>query len=200
MGMFDSFIIFHEGKKYELQSNKFDSSLARYNVGDTVEGAILGSHVYLYNLFLDEKAEEIFDDKGWTQKYHVLICLSFGVYCKYHVIDFIEDEGNLIDYINMLEDEWKDSQLIMNVMYESIKRHRAELKFHSNKNTQLLRLINYAKNVDNKSCNRHLLIADTEKTQINKGKILDVLETNLEQTFSYHPNFKTKKDIEQYYL
>jgi len=95
MGMFDTLGIKFRNKSYRLQTKRFDCTLDDYSVGDVVNGAYPGSQAYIDTLMLDENDKST-DDDDFVERFHVIVALSETVFCEYEVIDWIDDEQELM--------------------------------------------------------------------------------------------------------
>ncbi len=83
MGMFDSFIIQHEGIEREIQTKEFFCVMDRYRVGDVIPGADPGVQVVHDFFYLDSDGGMTWVEEEREREIHVFISIRFGVFMAY---------------------------------------------------------------------------------------------------------------------
>ncbi len=184
MGMFDSLMIEFKDKTYELQIKSFSSILSSYTIGDTIDGAILGSHTYIDELYLNSEGIQVYSD-NYAERYHVFVSLSSTVFCEYKVIKWLEDEKEILKIINTMQEKWKDTHLLVSVMLDSLRRNAEKDRFILQKHNHISQMISYANNPIEASKFPRLLFLDEQiKENIDNGDLLNEIETELNTEFS----------------
>lgn len=200
MGMFDSLMVEFRGREYELQTKSFAKVLSSYHVGDLIEGAYPGSHAYLDTLYLDDKGGQINSD-NYFERFHIIISLSETVFCEYLVIPWIEDDKILIQFLEAARTKWKEASLLIPVLLESLRVSNRKKAFYQRQQRSIQHMIDYSIDNTENIFSPHFVNKET-KNKIDKGQLLDVIQTELEIKFndSKENNDYQLKEVDSYYL
>jgi len=201
--MFDSLMVEFRGKEYELQTKIFEKVLSSYCIGDIVKGAYPGSHAYLDILYLDDKGKQV-SSNDYTERFHIIISLAETVFCEYQVLPWVEDDKLLIEFLESARDKWKDPSLLIPIILESLRVSVQKAAFYQRHKVAVQRMIDYSKDKNSKNKFADHTINKEIKNKIDKGQLLDVIQSELEIKFknaneNKHENYLLK-EVDSYYL
>jgi hypothetical protein len=117
MGMFDSLYVAIDGKETEVQTKRFDRVLARYRIGDSIDGAAPGVRVYFDELGLDAGGRLVYgraDDAA--RPLTLFVVLAHGVFVEYHVSERRLDPPAIQERIRALSERWSDSARLVDFL------------------------------------------------------------------------------------
>ncbi len=110
MGMFDSLYIELDGRETEVQTKRFDCALARYRLGDCVDGATPGVRVYFDELDLDAGGNLVYGRSDEAARSLTLfVVLAQGVFVEYSVSEGRLGPPAIQERIAQLRERWSDS-------------------------------------------------------------------------------------------
>ena len=116
MGMFDSLYIELDGRETEVQTKRFDCALARYRLGDCVDGATPGVRVYFDELDLDAGGNLVYgrsDEAG--RSLALFVVLAHGVFVEYSVSEGRLGPPAIQERIAQLRERWSDSARLLRI-------------------------------------------------------------------------------------
>ena len=175
MGMFDSFIIQHEGVETEIQTKKFDNVLERYRVGDVVFGAEPGIQIVHDYFYLDSEGEMTWEDGQKVREIQVFLIIRFSVFMHYCMVEGAMTADAIEKKISALQLETLgDSAKFELICIESLKQKTAHIKQQSRAIQSIAGAVNATKMTDEELKKAFYVSEDDKRAQA--GEVVEVIE------------------------
>lgn len=117
MGMFDSLCIALDGRETEIQTKRFDCVLARYRLGDCIEGAAPGVRVYFDERDLDTSGNRVYERSDEAARALTLfVVFVHGVFVEYTVSEGRLEPPAIQKRIAELRECWSDSARLVDFL------------------------------------------------------------------------------------
>lgn len=182
MGMFDSFMIQIDGHPVEVQTKRFDQSLAQLRPGDVVSGALPGVRVYFDRLRLDAHHRVVYADTAEGRHYTLFIVLVNSVFTTYEVVDGDLEAAVIQQRIDSLKATWNDSARVMAQWVEFLSERQHAVADLQSRIHHTLSLIDYARRPRTEAAlvESQLFPRRKDEERIDNGEdLLDVLHSAL---------------------
>jgi uncharacterized protein YoxC len=175
MGMFDSFIIQHEGVEREIQTKKFDNTLDRYQVGDVVFGAEPGIQIVHDYFYLDSEGEMTWEDEKKEREIQVFLVIRFSVFMHYCWMEGAMTTEAIEKKVTTLQLEaLSDSAKFELICIESIKQKTARIQQQFRAIQSISSAVNATKMTD-EELKKAFFVSDDDK-RAQAGKLVEVIE------------------------
>jgi hypothetical protein len=117
MGMFDSLYIALDGRETEVQTKRFDCALARYRLGDCIDGAAPGVRVYFDERDLDASGNRVYGRSDEAARSLTLfVVFVHGVFVEYSVSEGRLGPSAIQERIRELRERWSDSARLVDFL------------------------------------------------------------------------------------
>jgi len=175
MGMFDSFIIQHEGVEREIQTKDFFNAMDRYRVGDVVRGAVPGVQVLHDYFYLDHDGTMTWKDGEKDREIHVFLTIRFGVFMNYDLVEEQLTQEAIEKRVFALQSEaMADSAKFELICIESLIQKTERIDQLSGAIHSIRRAVEATK-MSEKELNAAFFISEDQK-RANAGELVEVIE------------------------
>ncbi len=175
MGMYDSFIIQHEGIEREIQTKKFDNILDCYRVGDVVFGAEPGIQIVHDYFYLDSKGIMTWQDEQKDREIQVFLIIRFSVFMHYCWVEGAMTADAIEKKVTTLQLEaLSDSAKFELICIESLKQKTARIKQQSRAIQSIAGAVNATKMTD-EELKKEFFVSDDDK-RAQAGELVEVIE------------------------
>lgn len=175
MGMYDSFIIQHEGVDREIQTKEFFNVMDRYRIGDIVSGAAPGVQVLHDFFYLDQDRNMTWEDEKKDREIHVFLMFRFGVFMHYCLVEEQLTQEAIEKRVSVLQSEiLTDSAKFELICIESIKQKTERIVQLSVAIRRITRVVEATK-MNDKELKSQFFVREDEK-RAQAGELVEVIE------------------------
>jgi hypothetical protein len=175
MGMYDSFIIQHEGVEREIQTKEFFNVMDRYRVGDIVSGAAPGVQVLHDCFYLDQDRNMTWEDEKKDREIHVFLMLRFSVFMHYYLVEEQLTQEAIEKKVFALQSEiLTDSAKFELICIDSLKQKTERIVQLSVAVRRITRVVEATKISDTELKTKFFISEDEKRAQT--GELVDVIE------------------------
>ncbi len=174
MGMFDSFLIQHEGVEREIPTKKFDNTLDCYQVGDVVFGAEPGIQIVHDYFYLDSEGKMTWEDEK-EREIQVFLIIRFSVFMHYCWVEGAMTDEAIEKKVSTLQLEaLADSAKFELICIESLKQKTARIKQQSRAIQSIAGAVSASKKTDEELKKTFFVSEDNKRAQA--GELVEVIE------------------------
>ena len=180
MGMFDSFIIEHDGIEREIQTKEFFRVMDRYRVGDVIPGADPGIQIIHDFFYLDSDGGMTWVEDEREREIHVFISIRFGVFMVYQLAEGALEPQEIERRVTALQlDALNDSAGFELICIESLKRKTDRIRQLSRAVHAVIGAVQASKMSDDEVESRWFVSEQDKRAQA--GQLVEVLEEILSE-------------------
>ncbi len=175
MGMFDSFLIQHEGVEREIPTKKFDNTLDCYQVGDVIFGAEPGIQIVHDYLYLDSEGNMTWEDEKKEREIQVFLIIRFGIFMHYCWVEGAMTIEEIEKKVSTLQLEaLADSAKFELICIESLKQKTARIKQQSRAIQSIAGAVSATK-ITNEELKKAFFVSEDDK-RAQAGELVEVIE------------------------
>lgn len=190
MGMFDTFLLQHNGQAIELQTKRFNNNLDYWQLGDVVDGAPSGIRVFFDQQWIAANGKLLYGEAADARPLVIFIVLVNAVFTASECIESTLDDEQIARHIDTLRAHWSDTARTMAVWAQRLNERQIEVATLNNRIARANRLIDYSRRSRDERMNDHSLFLalkrDEEHRLDQSENLLDDLRDVLQDVLSGH--------------